>query len=72
MLRKLDLIWTCLFLFGACTVHTYKPPLNLDMDLNIDQLSDNETDEEWKDELPPDQSGDLYKQLLDEKQKTMV
>ena len=36
MLRKLDLIWTCLFLFGACTVHTYKPPLNLDMDLNID------------------------------------
>jgi hypothetical protein len=24
MLRQLDLIWTCLFIFGACTVHTYK------------------------------------------------
>ena len=26
MLRTLDLIWTSLFLFAACTVHTYKAP----------------------------------------------
>ena len=36
MIRKLTMIWTCLFLFGACTVHTYKPPLNLDVDSSIE------------------------------------
>ena len=27
MIRKLVLIWSCLFLFAACTVHTFKPPV---------------------------------------------
>ena len=31
MLRTLDLIWTCLLIFGACTVHTYEAPLTLDV-----------------------------------------
>ena len=29
MLRTLILIWSCLFLFGAFTVHTYKAPIDL-------------------------------------------
>ena len=31
MLRTLDLIWSCLFLFGACTVHTYRAPISLNL-----------------------------------------
>lgn len=33
MLRTLDLIWACLFLFGACTVHTYKPDTTIDVQI---------------------------------------
>jgi hypothetical protein len=33
MLRTLDLIWASLFLFAACTVHTYKAPVDL-LDMN--------------------------------------
>ena len=38
MLRTLDLIWFCLFFFGACTVQTYQPPLTLleeDVEINL-------------------------------------
>ena len=42
-------------------MHTYKPPLNLDMDLNINELSEDETDEEWKEKKSQEDSRDLYK-----------
>ena len=25
MLRTLDIIWSCLFIFGACSISTYEP-----------------------------------------------
>lgn len=40
MLRTLDIIWTCLFIFGACTVHTYKSPLNLDLQVETEQSAE--------------------------------
>ena len=47
MIRKLDLIWTCLFLFGSCTVSTYKPQLNLEIvEVNKDRIEDNETSDD--------------------------
>ena len=31
MMRTLDVIWTCLVIFASCTVHTYEPPVTLDI-----------------------------------------
>lgn len=36
MLRTLDMIWLGLFLFGACTVQTYQPPLGIELDGDVD------------------------------------
>ena len=36
MIRQLAMIWACLFLFGVCTVHTYQPSLNQEIDSRED------------------------------------
>ena len=62
MLRTLDLIWTCLFLFGACTVHTYKPSVNIEAPNDLDETGEpsrNLLDEEQKAAMEKDELSKL-------------
>ena len=68
MLRTLDLIWTSLFLFAACTVHTYKAPLDLQIMNEVGSeksIGDRLLSEEQREAMLADD----FHRLSDEEQK---